>query len=216
MTLGILYQKFERRSKVLEEQFINYWTRPGAILKVEAYQKYEGLVSMTWQVWCSFCRELVIHSCLGATTVRGTETVLLPIYTTKERIIYAATKFANNQIPNEDPNTQLSCMRHEFNWGDIDKLYRSLNSLKPTNLDRILAGLALSENSIQHLQKIRNASAHITSENLTEVKRLAPYYVAKPLIHPVTAILWENKATQDPIFLNWINNMLIMANTMVQ
>jgi hypothetical protein len=63
-----------------------------------------------------------------------------------------------------------------------------------------------------HLQKVRNATAHLNYQSFAEVRALSVFYNANPIRHPALACLWVDPGTKDFAFLAWLDEMRIVAD----
>lgn len=201
--------RLERRLERIEERFVAQHSALSNASGLQRWFELEGMLSQSWQVWCVFCREAFIQSCLGTKTTGGNVTVCDPDWTDWQRVAYVATCHAKSQTPK--PGKTLGTIRHEFTWGDINALLRATAGVRPTNWNSLMSGFGLSVNGARHLQVVRNACAHLNSESQFAVKSLTPFYSGSGLRHPADIVLWQDSSTGYPVLMSWFDDLRNMA-----
>src|SRR5512135_3146770 len=82
----------------------------------------DGLLSYTWQAWCKFCRDLIVHSCLGARTKAGAVLPATAVPPTVQRVSHLAIRGSKGQ--QGVPNATNTVWRYEPTWGDVAALVK--------------------------------------------------------------------------------------------
>jgi len=214
MTLARHEFGLSRRLSKLEDDFLDFFSDP-KLSTHERWYKLEGLISQTWQSWCHFCRSVVIDSCRGSITAGGQVIARAnPAWSDAGRVAYEARCIVLNQLPR--PGTRLSSIRAErITWGDVDKLVDVVAGLRPANHAQLLSGFGGGLPGPKHLQVVRNASAHISQENASEVKRLAASYYGPSLRHPIDLSTWLTLTSRNPAYIAWTADIRSMASVCV-
>ncbi|MEM1445097.1 MAG: hypothetical protein AAGF84_03520 [Planctomycetota bacterium] len=128
---------------------------------------------------------------------------------TEERVSWIATKYQSPvKAMAGGANTIL---RKEPNWGDVIVLQKVLGVLNTDNVTHLTAVFGSISGGPLHLQRMRNACAHLNSQTLADVRNLAPFYNAFPIRHPAEALLWEERNTSDYLFIAWISTLKTIA-----
>ena len=182
--------------------------------KLRRWHEQEGLLSTTWQSWCSFCRSLLLESSLGTTTIAGAQVTSSYSGTPEPVIRYVAACVAKGGSP---PKTlkPIPGMYAEPTWGSLKAINQIVAEIKPTNLATIMSAFG-SASIINDLQVIRNASAHLNSENLASVTSLRVRYLDNAFVHPSDAIYWVDPTTKDFAFNVWVKEMTVVAKAAIQ
>jgi hypothetical protein len=173
----------------------------------------DGLLSYTWQAWCKFCRDLIVHSCLGGETRAG---VVLPVTATPpnvERVSYLAIQGNRKKVP--APLVTNAVWRFEPTWGDVAALVRIIPAASPGNAAHLLSTFGGVSTGPAHLQKVRNAVQHLNNQTFAEVTALQIYYLSAPIRFPSEAAFWVDNSSGDYAFLTWIDEMRFLASDAV-
>ncbi|MCK9798961.1 hypothetical protein M1B34_14890 [Pseudomonas sp. MAFF 302030] len=171
-----------------------------------------GLVDYVWQAWNRFSREYFFKCCMGCHTKNGVQIAaannLQPV--SEERISYISTMLSRpNKISTNGLNSTL---RYEPTWGDIDKII-SLSALcQLSNHANITASFGGGLLGPKHLQKVRNAIAHLNKETHNDVIGLASLYKSNKLRHPVSSVFWRTTDTDLYALSAWIEDMILIAD----
>jgi len=174
----------------------------------QRYLSY-SVASQLWQIWCSFCRDVILNSCQGGTTRSGIRIVARPNDNSWERVGYEAKEYAKGNTPHT--TRTLRFRSQEPTWGDQAFLLRSMTGLSPVNLTTLQTGFGLSLSGPRHLQIVRNACAHTDSETMLQVRRIAINYNGVNLQNPIDIIWWLDSTTKTDAFFQWIEDMEVIA-----
>lgn len=173
----------------------------------------DGLLSYTWQAWCRFCRDLIVHSCIGAQTEAG---VVLPASVTPatpERVSHLAIQAKRSKPPTLGQTNTVR--RYEPTWGDVDVFVKIISLASPTNAPQLLASFGGVTKGPVHLQKVRNASAHLNDQSFAEVLAIQVYYHGVPIRFPCEAALWIDTVSADFALVTWLDEMRFVASSAV-
>lgn len=173
----------------------------------------DGLLSYAWQAWCRFCRDLIVHSCLGAKTKAGVIVPSCVSPATQERVSYLAIQARQNKNP--APGQTNSIWRFEPTWGDVSVLVKIISLTKPANALQLLATFGGVTKGPAHLQKVRNASAHLNDQSFADVLAIQVYYLGAPIRFPCEASFWVDTVSADFAFVSWLDEMRFLANNAV-
>lgn len=175
----------------------------------------EGLISVLWQSWSHFCREVVISSTTGCSTAGGR--VLAPSVTPPnwERVSYIAMQTKGGGKPIL-PGRTNSVRRFEPTWGDVGALANVISATKPANSSQLLSAFGLGQ-KVVHLQRVRNAAAHRNSETMKDILSFAhAYNLLRTPRHPSEAVYWVDAASRDYAIEAWAAEMRTIASLAVQ
>jgi hypothetical protein len=156
----------------------------------------EGLLSRVWQSWSAFCRSTVCESCLGTTNAFGSVVVAHPKAASEAHVSGASIR-AKSTATAPTWGTSNSVLRHEPTWGDVDVLSKVISRLGPSNQSQLLAAFSGGSQSAKALQTIRNATAHNNNQTMTAVNGIRSRYVTFPVTHPVQALYWIDRSSQN-------------------
>jgi hypothetical protein len=173
----------------------------------------DGLLSYTWQAWCRFCRDLIVHSCLGAQTKAG---ALLPVGVvpaTPERVSYLAIQAKKGKLAAAGQTNLI--WRYEPTWGDVDVLVKIISLINPGNAPQLLTTFGGITKGPVHLQKVRNASAHLNDQSFAELLAIQLYYLGAPIRFPCEACFWIDTVSADFAFIAWLDEMRFLASNAV-
>lgn len=204
------YKKFMRKASILRGRAEHVYARVSHISHWEFRYLSTGILLDNWQTWCEFCRDVIILSCNGTVTRSGTNVVPRENDNTWHRIAYEANQARNGQ--RALPGKIVNYRRHEPTWGDQNFLLTVIPALSPNNAPNLLTGFGLSAYGPKHIQIVRNATAHLNSESMSEVRKLLPYYNGGRLSHPTELMWWtEPRNNSDAIFV-WIEELELIAS----
>lgn len=211
MSLQSLYSAFFRRSCLYAERIGWLQTQRGLIPDWQHRYLTESLISEIWQAWCSFSRTL-LHKSLRGTKARDNQVITQRLGdNTWQRIGYEASRAKDGATAK--PNGHVGfIMRREPTWGDIDCFLTIVQTIRPANLGQLQSAYGLPLVGPKHLQTVRNCSAHMTIENLLEMRRsFSPIYSLPMGATPID-VAWATKiGTNDFAIDIWINDMRIIA-----
>ena len=117
MNLGVLRQRLDSRLSRAEALFVTFAPTVKKNCRHDQVVFLDGLLSYTWQAWGRFCRDLMLHSCIGAETTAG---IVLPATVspaTIERVSYLAIQAKKNKPAL--PGVINNVWRYEPTWGDV-------------------------------------------------------------------------------------------------
>lgn len=174
----------------------------------------EGILSNTWQSYCSFVRQLTIYSSLGCKTASGVNHAASITPPQWERASYIAMRASKGA--SIAPATTNPLLIKEPTWGDSNKISDIINALSPGNSSTLKSHLAGGLTGPKHCQQVRNACAHNNHQTRAEVKALAPFYIASAIMHPTDAMVWKDPHNQLFAFLSWTDDMRSIAKGAVR
>jgi hypothetical protein len=177
------------------------------------WHSLEGLLSVTWQTWCGFCRSVTLKSCLGTTTRGGLQTVPIPDVTDAARLAYITKALGRNEAIK--PGKSL-LPHNEPTWGDTGLLLGAVQHLRPTNEPSLASGLLTAVRAPGDMRRVRNAAAHVNSGNLLDVERLKVFYSGTFYAHPLDLLSWKTRDTGEYVYSVWLSELLDIADTMTQ
>lgn len=171
--------------------------------------KMEGAVSDAWQAYCDFVRSVCVNSAIGSTTSQGVVTMPSIAPATWQRASHIAAEVSRNRSPAVGGLNSIK--RVEPTWGDVAKVIRVVNALAPTNTPTLVSNFGGSLYGPPHCQKVRNACAHKNDQNIQDVRALAVFYIAQPIVLPTDALEWIDTVTGKPAFISWLDDMRDIA-----
>jgi hypothetical protein len=208
------YARLEHRYRVLEAVFKSDYSRVRTIGygRLKRTHVLEGMLSTAWQTWCAYCALVVWHSVNGTVTKNGANVPSTGQVSSRGELAYIA-----NQIKNGNAIVAGKTVPsyREPTWGDPSLLVDLINHTLPANSNQLKLGLNISTNAPDHMRIVRNASAHMSADNMTRVSKIAPYYVGTNVNHPLDLLLWQDTSHQEAVFVAWIYDLKDMAHAMV-
>lgn len=208
MNLEILSRRLIRRLDHAEALFVNFAKGVGRNCTHDQVAFLDGLLSYTWQAWGRFCRDLVMHSCLGAVTKAGVAIPACVTPVTVQRVSYIAIRAKRGQSDGTGSN---SIWRYEPTWGDVTVLSRIVTLANPGNTAHLLTTFGAVTRGPMHLQRVRNACAHLNDQSFSNVQGIQVYYLAAPIRFPCEASFWLDPMTADFAFVTWLGEMRAVA-----
>jgi len=163
-----IYNKFLKRSYLFRERAELIYVWPTQRPEWEFRYLSSALLFDIWQVWCGFCRAIIIKSCAGTKTRTGKIIPARTAINSWRRIAYEALKAFRSNPANSTSTIRFK--RHEPTWGDINVLLKAIPALSPANSTTLITGFGLSLLAPKHMQAVRNACAHIDSESMDEIR----------------------------------------------
>lgn len=209
------YTGFIRKSSLLK-------TRAEKILEMRAdHERWQfqylshALISDLWQCWCLFCREVLIQSCNGTISTRGS--IIQPRNVADNsplRIAYEVNQYRKGQQANH--GRTINFLRQEPTWGDQSVLLRVIPRLGLSNQANLMVGFGLPIYAAKHIQTVRNSSAHINSESVNEVRSLLPLYTGRGFVHPLDIIWWNEAGSGSEAIFFWVDELHTVAYLVTQ
>ena len=212
-SLESLQRKLSLRLETLDSAFRRHAIMPVAVMSTDKFALQEGLMSSLWQSWCLFCREVVISSALGAQTQGGVITASPYVGLSEGEIAYISKVFAK-----AGPLKKVISIVHkreEPTWGDIGKLSKIINGLNCSNKSNMATWFGVS-NVIPDLQILRNANAHINSDNIRDINIIRIKYNQTKYRHPSDSMFWIDPSTNDYLWCSWISEIDLIASEVIK
>jgi len=207
--LAVSYNKFVKHSHIIETRSLYIEQEINALDDWEVRYLCRSLIDDLWQSWIRFVRDVIIKSCYGCTTRRGTYVTSRPSDNSWQRVGYEAIEASRGKIPK--PIKKISSIRQEPTWGDIGKIIDIIVALDPSNKNELLNAFGLPLRGPKHLQIVRNACSHTHNENMADVKKISIFYIGRPIMHPVD-LIWRVEASSGNICIyKWIDDLIDMA-----
>lgn len=215
MNLETLQLKVDRRMDAAIKSFDVWNSQISSSRTHESIQFGEGLLSYVWQHWGVFCRSLLLHSSVGCQTAGGATLSGVISPTSSERFSWLSVqvKRQKKDFSKSGVNTVL---RHEPTWGDVSSCMSVIKAISPHNKNTLLSAFGGMTGGAFHLQKVRNAAAHLNSDTHSEILALATHYNAKNIRHPVEVMLWEDPVVNDFAFVSWVEELRNVAELAVK
>ncbi|SMX37652.1 hypothetical protein MAA8898_01216 [Maliponia aquimaris] len=207
-SLKSIKNRFLLRVSTADGAFHRHLVEPSTKFRTHRFALQEGLVSLLWQTWCTFCRDVVIASARSALTDSGAITSSPYSGNNEKEVAYVARKVARGERVTSI--REISGSYLEPTWGDPAKLNSIITGLGSSNSPALLSAFGVSTR-IQDLQMCRNTCAHLNGENITIMQRAKVRYNSTRMQHPSDFIFWEDPLTQDFVWRSWIDEMEIIA-----
>ena len=205
-------KRFCARIKIVASALRRSSLSRGAKRRIDRYSQNEGLVSSLWQMWSSFSRSAVLLSAGGAITASGDLTTSAFAHLQESQLLFVCRAAAFGQ-----PVTSIRSLRGSYlepSWGDAQKINRIVNRIRPTNANNLLTGFGLRSTSVD-LQVVRNACAHMSSDNLEKIRQLQTRYADTRFSHPSDALFWTDPITGFEAWEVWIDELAASASAAV-
>lgn len=169
----------------------------------------EGAISSLWQVWCFFCRSIVVNSIKGVVDGNGVQITSPYSYLNEAQIVSLSLKFCRGEkIP---ANITSANGWVDLAWGDPIKLNKIINGSGVTNKENLLSSFG-AINHIRSLQVSRNACSHISKYTISQMSDLKVSYDGNYTMHPCDVMFWIDPDTQSYLWESWINEMDIISS----
>jgi hypothetical protein len=172
----------------------------------------EGVMSRIWQVWCRFCRRVVLESCQGTTELSGVPIPPLAAANSDGHVSAAAIlAWRKRPVTWHQSN---SVLRREPMWGDVDVLLDVIDGLKPNNAAKLKGMCTVSSTGAKLLQTARNAAAHHNHQSLGELLSLSSAFSAFPINHACQSAFWVETVSADyllPFVLEELKDAAVYA-----
>ena len=159
--LAVLEQRYRRLDLLFDETYLCI-SRAG-YSRLHRMNAMEGALSVAWQTWCGFCREVYILSLKGTTTTTGTHVPAVDIDLTAGRIAYTAKQLVAGKSINEG---KFCAPHNEPTWGDPRFGLELADHFCPANSSSLRIGLNLDYHAPEHMRTVRNAAAHFSAKNI--------------------------------------------------
>lgn len=207
--LAVLEQRYTKLDYLVDQHFMQL-PRVG-YSRMHRINALEGALSVAWQTWCGFCREVLHRSLCGTTTTEGSvvaPTLMAPSY---GRIAYIAKQLVAGG--NINP-TKEAAPHNEPTWGDPRYGLELIDHFGPANAEALERGLNLNYQAPEHMRCVRNATAHLSSHGLEDVKAISVYYRGQGILHPLDLLAWRTKDEGALVFTIWLEDLKDMAREM--
>lgn len=171
----------------------------------------ESLLSNIWLDWNVFVKHIFIESCCGTTTRQGTVVPARAVGDNSDaRICYEVKQYSGGQRA-QLGRTYLGPL--DPTWANPDKIIACITGLAPANASTLQqafgAGNLVGPKRI-HL--VRNACAHKSRFNRSNIKSLATFYFTTHLYDPVDIIWGSNVSTNAIAIYEWISDLETVAD----
>lgn len=206
-SLNNLKKKLDQRIASLEGGFHRQLLAGANARRIDRYAIQEGYVSALWQAWSAFCREVIICSTRGSSTVSGVITNSPHAARSEMEIAFIAKRLAYNKSINA-----ISPLPHhlEHTWGDVQKLHLVASGIGCSNSVQILTALSVCSR-IADLQLCRNASAHVGISTIQGVRSARVRYRDTKMHHPSDMMRWIDPDSNDFLWRSWVEEIQIAA-----
>lgn len=154
----------------------------------------EGVLSRIWQVWCGFCRQVVVDSCLGTSDLAGPIPALSTAVSDAHVSSAAILAARGRTVTWTGQNTVL---RLEPTWGRIDVMLDIISGLAPANAVKLNGMCAVASSSAKVLHAARNSASHNNAQTLAELRRLSSPYSAFAANHACESLFWIEATSGD-------------------
>lgn len=180
---------------------------------VDIYSLQEGLISSLWQAWCLYCKNIFFGSIRGAITTNG-QHIDTPQYLqlTDYELFYVAKLLGDNKVVTQ---VKQAKPQNEPTWGDVNKLSLIFTHSNTPNSNYVSSPLS-SSSLLKDLQMVRNASAHITSHTIKNIKDARVRYSFTKFNHPSDTIFWVEPVSKDYLWKAWIDEIKLISSIMAQ
>lgn len=210
--LEALREKLRRRLHRLDAAFDReLYGQHKRRLDRSAYQ--EGLVSVLWQSWSGFCREVLISSATAAQSANGTAVTSPYAGHGEMEIAYVAKLLSQGHAVRAV--RALAGAHQEPTWGDVAKANLIAAGLGTTNQSQLVSAFG-SASSISDLQLCRNASAHVNGQNIAAINAAKVRYSRTRFFHPSDLIYWVDPQTNSFVWKTWIDEIEVTADLAVR
>ena len=171
----------------------------------------ESLVSNVWLDWSTFVKQVFVASCNGSPTRSGTYVTPRAVLDNSEpRIRHEISSIYRNR--NSVPG-HVDIGKSEPTWADAWKIVTYINGLAPSNAATLLSAFGAGNlTGTKRVHLVRNACAHKSRYNRTEVSQLRATYITDHYLDPVDIAWGINLATNGIAIYEWLSDMEIMAD----
>ncbi|WP_157950416.1 hypothetical protein [Pannonibacter carbonis] len=207
-SLEITQKKFHSRVRTLDAGFDRHVYSSKLTYRLDKLALQEGYISSLWQVWCKFCRDLLVQSAQGAITKAGNLTTSPYVGRQEMEIAYIAQRLSKGEQIKKIHSLSGSHLEHT--WGDVVKMHLVTSSIGCSNDKVILSALSVCQR-IKDLQICRNSSAHINATTLQAIRGTRVRYLDSKFHHPTDMMYWTDPNTRDFLWKSWIDEMEIFS-----
>jgi hypothetical protein len=179
--------------------------------RLRQWRTYEGILSAAWQTWCGFSRTVLLGSYNGTVTRSGAPVPTAPGNLAPGRIAYIARCLSRNETIKAN---KVLAPHQEPTWGDRQLVLDCARHLNVGNVASLELGLLLVTRAPSDMRTVRNATAHISTSGLAEVRNLSSYYTGTSLRHPVDFLGWRDNQSGDIAFHIWLADLEECADYM--
>lgn len=213
MTLSSRYNnisgRLARRRMQANNIFLDYAN--AALTPWELRFLSESLLANIWIDWNNFVKEIFIESCSGTITRRGE--IIPPravADNSPDRICYEVKQLA---LGNNIIQGKVDSGLQDPTWANPDKIIRCITGLGPANVSTLQQAFG-SGNLVGHkrIHLVRNACAHKSRLNRSNVMSLLTFYPTKHFYDPVDIIWGTNASTNSIAIFEWISDLETMAD----
>jgi len=206
MDLGWVEARLNRRLDAAEDHLASFLQRAPTPLGPQDVYELEGWLSEVWQIWCRFCRHVVMASCSGCQTASGVS--LVASHASPDVVSFIASRQKNGQAPASQGTNTI--YQKEPTWGHIDRLLEVIQALNPPNRADLLSAFGTVP-AIEHVRLVRNATAHRNVQSLAQVLAFQSQYLAHSLRHPLHALFWTDPSTGRSLIHSRLDEMRVGA-----
>lgn len=175
----------------------------------------EALLFNLWIDWNVFVKQVLVLSCNGSTTRSGLLIPPRPVPDNSERRITYELK--QHSMGEKVHPTKIFSGSIEPTWAHPDRIIASISGLAPSNesaLQMAFGSAGLFGPKRIHL--VRNACAHKSKSNRTDVLSLRSQYSTKHYLDPVDIIWGSNLTTNSIAIFEWIEDLENIADLATQ
>ena len=181
--------------------------------RIDRFARNEGLVSALWQAWNHFSRSAVLFSAQGTVTSTGTRTNSLYSHLSERELLYVCRAAAHGQRVTQI--RPLIGSHLEPTWGDAKKINNIVSAIQPSNEASLITGFGLRSLSLD-LQVVRNACAHVSTDQVAKISRMRTKYANTRFSHPSDVLFWTEPLTGNEAWRVWIDELLASATRVIQ
>ena len=171
----------------------------------------ESLVSNVWLDWSTFVKQVFVASCNGSLTRSGS--FIAPragLDNSEPRIRHEIRSIYGNKIPVPGHTDKGNS---EPTWADTWKIVAYINGLAPSNAVTLKSAFGAGNlTGSKRVHLVRNACAHKSRHNRTEVSQLRSMYITTHYLDPIDIAWGVNPATNGIAMYEWLSDMETMAD----
>lgn len=175
----------------------------------------EGLLSNLWIDWNIFVKQVLVLSCNGSISRSG---VIVPARAvpdnSESRIAYEVNQFSKGS---KVTPTKIFSGVIEPTWAHPDRIITCITGLASSNtlaLQMAFGSAGLFGPKRIHL--VRNACAHKSRTNRSNVQSLRSLYFTKHFLDPVDIIWGSNPTSNSIAIFEWIEDLEYIADLATQ
>lgn len=174
----------------------------------------ESLLANLWIDWNEFARRVIISSCAGSKTRNAT--IIPPRHgvNTEARIRHEFKRYSSGHTPTP---FGVDAGPMEPTWAHSSGIIVAIGGINPANRGALLAAFGLSSTTgTRRVHLVRNACAHKSRTNRSDVRALRLYYETNHFVDPIDIIWATNKNTGDTAIFEWISDLEVVADLATQ